>query len=270
MNKFTKYLEGIVPFFIAEGIFYFVAVIILSIDKMAFFADSIGTDVGNQSSGYSQDFLNLISMVGAVVCGIVFFLWYRKCIQGEARGKLRTIATLKNIFFFFLLGVGCQFFATGIMSLLQPLFPGEFLKYNETINSILGGSRILVIAFSVFAAPIAEELIFRGVILHKTSKVITFTGANLLQAILFGLYHGNIIQGIYATILGFLLGLIYSKFQSIVAPILLHMIINASSFIIINLPTGMQNVILLLVMGVGFIFLPLMKYFYCNHTRNNI
>ena len=78
-------------------------------------------------------------------------------------------------------------------------------------------------------APVIEELVFRGLILHYCSG---FMAANLIQALLFGLYHGNVIQGIYAFIFGLLLGFIAIKTDSLIIGMLLHMIINGSLYIV--------------------------------------
>ncbi len=58
-----------------------------------------------------------------------------------------------------------------------------------------------------------------------------YMGANILQAILFGVYHGNIVQGSYAFLLGVFLGLVCFKLHSIFAAILLHMVINLSGIL---------------------------------------
>jgi len=81
-------------------------------------------------------------------------------------------------------------------------------------------------------APFSEEFIFRGVILKKAQKAFPYIGANIFQAVLFGIYHGNMVQGIYAFFLGMFLGFVCYKLQSIYASVLLHMIINISGIML--------------------------------------
>ena len=50
--------------------------------------------------------------------------------------------------------------------------------------------------------------------------------ANIIQAALFGIMHGNLVQGAYAFALGLILGYVYHKYQSLVIPILFHMSFN--------------------------------------------
>ena len=53
-------------------------------------------------------------------------------------------------------------------------------------------------------------------------------GKSTLMSVLFGLYHGNIVQGIYACILGCLLGFVAYKANSLLASMILHFSINLS------------------------------------------
>lgn len=247
MKRYLKCLTGALPLLAALGIQLIVAVF-LNIAYMVVIG--IQTVMNYNFSGaktsaeygdilekvMSKDATYLISVIAIIVCGIVFFFWYRHEIRGEVRGKLNILFTVKNVFLFILLGIGGQFFISGILGLIEPFFSETFEKYAETMESLLGGNVIIVLLLLVFVAPVAEELIFRGMVLHKTNRILPFLGANIFQAVLFGIYHGNIIQGIYATLLGFLLGLVYRKFKTIYAPIFLHMMFNSSSLLMMLLP----------------------------------
>jgi membrane protease YdiL (CAAX protease family) len=125
------------------------------------------------------------------------------------------------------------------------------------MDSILSGNILLVVLYTLIVAPIAEEIVFRGVILHKAGRNVPFWGANILQAMFFGLYHQNLIQGLYATLIGLLLGLIYRKYQTIAAPILLHMIINAAAFLVITLSLSYLSNIVMAIAGAAFILIAM-------------
>jgi membrane protease YdiL (CAAX protease family) len=198
----------------------------------------------------SQNILYIISVASILICGIVFYFWYRHETRGRQKVELKSVFNKRNIILFLIIGIGCQLFFSGVMNLIQPIFPEQFKSYGETMESILGSDLLLVLLYTIIIAPISEELIFRGVILHRTRKVLPFLGANLLQALFFGVYHRNIIQGIYATIMGFLLGLIYQKYNTIYSTILLHMIINASVFVVILFPITTISYVVMVVLGV--------------------
>lgn len=177
-----------------------------------------------------------LSALAVMSSGVVFAFWYRFETSGEIRGDKKQVFCVINIVNFAFLALGCQLFVSGILSLLTDYFPKAFEKYGATIGSILSGSPIMVMVVTIIVAPITEELIFRGVTLHFANRHIPFYLANLLQAVLFGVYHGNLVQGVYAGVLGLVLGFIYQKFRTIYAPILLHMLVNASAFFAMLLP----------------------------------
>ncbi|MDF2510543.1 MAG: hypothetical protein K0S04_409 [Herbinix sp.] len=191
----------------------------------------------------------LFSALAVMSSGFVFIFWYRIEVFGEIRGKLTHVLKINNIYKFVCLALGCQLFVSGILSILTEYFPKAFNEYGNTISTILSGSPIVVVLVTVIVAPITEELIFRGVTLHMANRYVPFLIANILQAVLFGIYHGNFVQGIYAAGLGFILGLINQKFQTIYAPILLHMMVNASAFLMMLLPESTFSYYFMLIIG---------------------
>lgn len=78
---------------------------------------------------------------------------------------------------------------------------------------------------SVVLAPIAEELIFRGLILSEVSR-INERFAVVFSAVLFGLLHGNPVQLVSASIMGLVLGYSVIKTKSIVPAIAGHSAVN--------------------------------------------
>lgn len=234
MRRFLRCLTAVLPYLAAETLQYFLYSVIILAGN--FVTISVNTQY-------------LLSAFIIGICGIVFFVWYRYEIRGEARGKLKNFITVKGILLFIFLGIGCQFFFTGAMTLIQPLFTDIFSDYAKVIEGLTAGNEIVVLLLTLMIAPVTEELIFRGVTLHLANRQVPFLGANILQAVLFGIYHGNIIQGIYAALLGFLLGAVYYKYKSIFAPILLHMIINASSLITVLIPDRFLSYVILVAAG---------------------
>jgi len=92
-------------------------------------------------------------------------------------------------------------------------------------------------------------LIFRAVILGRAKRLYGFKYANILQAILFGVYHGNLVQGIYAALIGLILGAVSFRFQTVYASIALHMIINASSLLMALIPDKLISYIAVTISG---------------------
>jgi membrane protease YdiL (CAAX protease family) len=208
-----------------------------------------GGTVSPASAALPPEYMYLASVIAVAACGILFFFWYRRETQGELHGSYQNVFKTKYIVLFAVLGIGCQLFFSGLMNLITPLFEELFNEYSATMQSLTSGNMFVVLLLMTVVAPISEELIFRGVILHMANRYIAFIGANVLQAVFFGIYHGNIVQGIYAALLGFLLGVIYRKFKSIVAPIVLHILINISSYLMYLFPDTMTSYIITFTIG---------------------
>ena len=91
---------------------------------------------------------------------------------------------------------------------------------------------ILSMFYVVVMAPLAEELLMRGLCLKILERSFPFWAANFLQALFFGLYHMNLIQGCYAFLMGLILGRLVKKYGTLKASMLCHFIINFSGQVI--------------------------------------
>lgn len=109
------------------------------------------------------------------------------------------------------------------LSGLEHVFPG----YAESAAGAFEGQNpLLLIAATVLIGPMAEELIFRGMIYRRAENYFHTGWAVGISSALFGLYHGNVIQFLYAAVLGILLAVIYEESRTLLAPVLAHMAVN--------------------------------------------
>ena len=90
---------------------------------------------------------------------------------------------------------------------------------NAGAENIAGGN-----AFGTFmiAAPVVEEILFRGIVLRSMRKFTPTWAAILISSVLFGVYHLNIVQAAYATLMGIAAGILYEKKRNLLFPILVH------------------------------------------------
>lgn len=86
--------------------------------------------------------------------------------------------------------------------------------------------QVLVIGILV---PVAEELMFRGLIYERIRNLGGETAGVFLTSFLFGLYHGNLMQGIYAFVFSLLMLFVYKKIGSFFAPVCFHIVSNLSA-----------------------------------------
>ena len=74
--------------------------------------------------------------------------------------------------------------------------------------------------------PIAEEVLFRGVIYNCLRRSMTVKMSIFLSAMIFGMYHMNAVQGIYAFLIGCIIAYAYEYFGDFKVPVAIHMLAN--------------------------------------------
>lgn len=80
--------------------------------------------------------------------------------------------------------------------------------------------------------PVAEELLFRGIIFNILKRRNKLVLAILLSALFYGFYHMNYIQGVYGFVLGCLLAYTYEYFGTFLMPVMLHIVSSVISYVI--------------------------------------
>lgn len=110
---------------------------------------------------------------------------------------------------------------------------GDFASSSESFSNasqILNAGSVLVQIIGIgFVCPICEELVMRGLVYMRMRQYVHVNYAILFSALLFALIHGNMVQGVYAFILGVVFAWFYEKYGSILAPILMHVIGNLTA-----------------------------------------
>ena len=93
----------------------------------------------------------------------------------------------------------------------------------------------VALAFATVAllVPIWEEAVFRGLLLGGMARHISFGWANLVQASLFALVHDDAPRFVYYLALGLFSGWLVRSTRSLGPAIALHMLINATAFLLI-------------------------------------
>ncbi|MBQ2802516.1 MAG: CPBP family intramembrane metalloprotease [Lachnospiraceae bacterium] len=96
---------------------------------------------------------------------------------------------------------------------------------NQILDIATSANMGVTFLYMVICAPIFEEYIFRKLIVDRTVRFGQGV-AIVLSGVMFGLFHGNLSQFIYATTLGMFLAFLYVKTGNLKITISLHMIIN--------------------------------------------
>ncbi len=169
---------------------------------------------------------------------VCFAIWF---YFGCGRAKLRqakVLFTTKAFLVTVLVALGMCFFTNFGLPVATLIIPESIMNhYIELMEQAGFGVDTLAIIASVLLAPFGEEFICRGVVFHYAKKMVAdmdnrrvaFWIANSVQAVMFGVLHGNIVQGSYAFLMGLALGYLRHRYNSLAPAIMAHMLINATS-----------------------------------------
>ena len=136
-------------------------------------------------------------------------------------------------------GAALSLFGNMIVSIVEQLFfPGGFRDVTGEIMA--GRNALLLILMAGIIAPAAEEMIFRWLIyLRIRDAGLSYVPAALLSGIMFGVYHGNAGQAVYASILGFFFAWVLEMSGCIFSCILLHAGANIWSIVLLQAAKSM-------------------------------
>ena len=140
-------------------------------------------------------------------------------------------------------------FAPGLYLIVSAVLfalPESWLEsYNEASAGITTGGVVGVLAV-VVAAPVVEEIVFRGLIMTRLSRAMPGWLAVLLSAAIFGACHGHPVWFGYAFALGTVFGFMDLRAGSIWPSVLGHVAFNSFSQIITVLPENDETEIMFL------------------------
>lgn len=104
--------------------------------------------------------------------------------------------------------------------------------YSRVAEHQYGVSLVTGLILYGIISPLAEEVVFRGVIYNRIRRNCSITAAVFLSALLFGLYHGNIVQGVYGFLMGILIAYTYERYGRFFHAFLFHAAANTAVYII--------------------------------------
>lgn len=147
---------------------------------------------------------------------------------------------LLGIALFSLTGVALFLFNTYLISFIieAGFLTQAYEELAETFAPLFEGPVLLSFIAIAIAAPLIEEVIFRGLILSELRRYLPVWAAILIQAILFGLIHFNLVQLVFTVIMGVILGLLVVWTKSVWGAVLIHALNNAASYAVTRFEWG--------------------------------
>lgn len=229
MPEPTSFLKA---FSIVYPIIFYYAVSQLVILLFAYFVQWISRSDG--SMGQLAQWLRTNSMaVSGVVKGVsliigvaaVFFTF-----QKETPVIVMPPAYKKDIGILFVLGASAALAVNILFALLQ--FTGSSKVYEQVADKQFAFPLWAGIILYGIVSPVAEEIVFRGIVYNRMRRQYSLWISLLGSSMLFGLYHGNIVQAVYGFLLGLLIAVMYEKYGSFLVPVILHGAANIAVYIV--------------------------------------
>jgi phosphoglycolate phosphatase-like HAD superfamily hydrolase/membrane protease YdiL (CAAX protease family) len=171
-----------------------------------------------------------VTLIGDLTAAIILYLFYRKDQMHRKEGfsgtgKAFVWAPPVIWFSVIILAIATGQFLNDLINglHLNDLFTGYSEVSEQAFSGQPVGFMILVVGI---IGPICEELMFRGIVFHRLKDWVKPQTAIAISALLFGIYHGNVVQFFYATCMGVMLAIIYDKTGTLWISIVAHIAAN--------------------------------------------
>lgn len=228
-HVFVKIWNVIYPIFI----YYVISNVVMALAVMA-----LGVTGNNYDNGYT-----MLQTIATAVSLPVLYGFYRKDqlfftvfhqrvgeAYKEMPSKRRLVSGLLSFFFGALAGVVLNHIisATGLTEASR--------NYQAITEHFFAGGFFFEILGIGILVPIVEELLYRGIVYGRLSDWVGIPMAAAISALIFGGLHLNVVQFIYAGLMGILMVFILEATHSLWGAALAH--IGANLFTVLRVETG--------------------------------
>ena len=235
------------------------------IPKMLLTYLPLSDDFVNRSASFIDASIS-ISLI--IVYLILYKLMFREKLEPEVRLS-KPQSTLFTIIISF--GVG------GVSTIWLELFEyisRHFQSLNDQVQNFSTlyddmeqSPYIWTLLAIAIVGPIVEEIMFRGLIYRSLEKAIETPWIPIvISGVMFGVWHGSFIQGVYTAILGIILAYYYKKTRSLFLVIMVHIINN---FLSTLPPAWDTDFSYSLILGISYLCIgPMIAIFVYIHRKS--
>lgn len=193
----------------------------------------------------SPEFLTPVLFICTLATAVTFALWYFIAHGRNKADKLKLNGW--HIGSIAVAAVAMYTFALNMALITMAILPSQGEVFNDLMANALGGNAVLAFVTTVILAPVGEECLFRGLIFRTLQKYnFSVVAVIVIQALLFGLMHMNVVQSLYAIPIGILYGFVAYKTKSILPCIAMHMINNFMPNVFSLFPESIQTLVILI------------------------
>lgn len=223
-QTFYKIWDILKPFLIYYILHNVVFVLGLSLCRMT--AEALGDEYLTYLTGHAQTVTGVVSGLSMFICVLPLLPMLRRELAGhkasvscaKRQNKVVSIALTVMLAVSSSLGLNVLFALTGMVK--------NSVEYQEVANRQYGVAFGIGMLLYGLISPIAEEIVFRGLVFNRMRRYYPHMAAVLVSGVLFGIYHGNLVQGLYGGCMGILMAYMYERRHSFAVPCLFHATAN--------------------------------------------
>ncbi len=228
----------IYPFLIflaAEFVVEFVAILkylLPEMSKAGVDSADIETMVNN-GMNYIYSITLYITIIRSVILIPIFMLIMRSDVRYDIYlGRHNEYESYRHSWLLLLVPVGAAA-AIGFNGLISLSGIAQYSPaYRELEEIVYSGNLFVRIVASGICAALVEELLFRGLLHKRLRNFMKPLPCMVISSALFGLIHGNLVQFVYAFLVGMVLSYVYEKFKTVWAPVIVHGAANVTAVLL--------------------------------------
>lgn len=171
----------------------------------------------------------IVLQAASVLVCLVFFAWRAKREGIAVKGVKKSVFRYPAVFCYVMAVVMCGLVNNYLFMILMSKTGKISSDYWRVTEAFYNQELMMEILALCVIGPLAEELVYRGFVYQRLRSQTSEITAEVLSALLFGVLHFNIVQGVYAFVLGLLLAHIVYKTGSLLAAAAAHMAANLVS-----------------------------------------
>lgn len=249
-----KFVEGILVSFEVMVLFMVLQVMVsLAGTAAAMAAYMVRTGKAIEDAQYAlwdimtdSSYMTTLTVVATLVSAIFsvsayWLIWGRNKTAQDKQYFREKVLKVRSFAMIVTASFGLYYLAILISAVIAVASPGTMEDYNEMMDMALGGSQMLAMLAAVILAPVNEECIMRGLILKNLQRFFSTPVVVIIQAVLFGIFHANWVQGLYVLPVGAALGYVAVRSRSVLPAIFMHLFYNMLSFVVVLLPEFCQT-----------------------------
>ncbi|MBQ8510456.1 MAG: CPBP family intramembrane metalloprotease [Clostridia bacterium] len=200
-----------------------------------------------------------LTLASGVLTLITYYVIFRMRKKNLLREACVTKLPLRQVPVLLLLGAALNVFISTVMEIIP--FPQSWIDaYIESSSVLVESGAVITFITSVIAAPIVEEVVFRGLCYTRLKRGMPMLAAMLICAWGFGLMHGTAIWFLYASVVGLLLAWVFEKYRSLTASILVHFSFNLCGDLLSYITEVNDAAFWLMMAAGGLVSLALIAY----------